>query len=224
MQNRSIATAVAALLLVASISDGVAKRTFVSIHDAPETELCKSTAQAMAELRKDTAKLYGNLMYHTFRDPKRRVAGELQVAGLTFHERHTRTFETVDGKGVSRTYPLDYYRLDIDNIAPVEMVMFSTGGHGAAGEGDTLLILENDVSSAPLPVANEEFGKVVLEIGSYTTTFSGKDFDGAWFIYPFSFQDRNYLLIEGNRETFRSDLVAEVVPGEGVVTRCYFQA
>lgn len=210
-----IVTAVSVLLLFANIA--ASKRRFVPIEDAPETELCKSTAQAMKELRKQAAGLYGK-----FRAPSTRVAGDLQVGGLTFHALHTRTFETVDDQGVSRTYPLGYYLLDIDNTAPVEMITFSTGGHGAAGEGDTLFILEKDVSSAPLPVANEELGKIVLEISSYTTTFQGKDFDGAWFIYPFSFQGRNYLLIEGNRESFSNDLVAEVVAGTGVVIRCYF--
>jgi hypothetical protein len=210
-----IVTAVSMLLLFANIA--ASKRRFVPIENAPETELCKSTAQAMKELRKGTAGLYGK-----FRDPRTRVAGELQVAGLTFHALHTRTFETVDRQGVSRTYARNYYLLDIDNTAPVEMLTFSSGGHGAAGEGDTLSILEKDISSAPLPVANEEFGKVVLEITSYTTTFQGKDFDGAWFIYPFAFQGRNYLLIEGNRERSSNDLVAEVVASAGVVTRCYF--
>jgi hypothetical protein len=210
-----IVTAVSMLLLFANIA--ASKRRFVPIEDAPDTELCKSTAQAMTELRKDFRGLYGK-----FRDPQTRVAGELQVAGLTFHASHTRTFETVDRQAVSRTYARNYYLLDIDNTPPVEMMTYSSGGHGAAGEGDTLSILEKDVSSAPLPVANEELGKVVLEITSYTTSFTGKDFDPAWFIYPFSFQSRNYLLIEGNRGRSGNDLVAEVVAGAGVVTRCYF--
>lgn len=86
--------AVSMLLLFANIA--ASKRRVVPIEDAPETELCKSTAQAMKELRKGFRGLYGK-----FRDPQTRVAGELQVAGLMFHALHTRTFETVDRQGVA---------------------------------------------------------------------------------------------------------------------------
>lgn len=214
---KSIPLLLAIALSVLANGAASANRRFVPIQDAPETELCRSTTQAVAELRKDPAGLYGK-----FRNVDTRAKTDLQVGELTFYAPQTRTFNTVDSTGVSRTYSRNYYLLDVDNTAAVEMIAFSSGGHGAAGEGDTLSILENNISSAPSPVANEEFAKVTLEISSYTTSFSGKDFDGAYFIYPFGFQGRNYLLIEGNRLQFDKDLVAEVVAGPGLVTRCYF--
>jgi hypothetical protein len=216
----ALAAAAFALLVLASASLAQRqKRAYVQIDSAADSELCTSASKAVETLRKDGGGLFGK-----FRDPRTRAASELQVAGLSFHPLQSKTFSTVDDAAVKRTLQVEFYHLDIDNDGSGEMITLVSGGHGAAGDGDTLYILKNDLLEAPQPVRNNEFINVALELGGRTHTFYAKelDFDPAYYLYPFAFEAKNYLLIEGNRATGRKHLVAALVAGAKLETRCYF--
>lgn len=196
------------------------KQRIVQIHDEPESALCTSAAKAVQTLRAQTVdgRLYGE-----FRDPRTRATTEVQAAGLSFYTLRVGKFATVDAHGVKRTLAEAYYLLDLDNDGSEDMVTLVSGGHGPAGDGDTLSMLRNDISSAPQPLPNEAFADVPLEIGGWTNQLYGEHerFDPAYFIYPFAFRGGNYLLLEGNRAPIRY-VVAEIAPEKGIVTRCYF--
>jgi hypothetical protein len=112
--------------------------------------------------------------------------------------------------------------VDIDNVPPAEMITSLRGGHGNAGFGNTLQILNRDLSAARQPIRTEELVNGVLQIGPWEVSFEGRDFDAGYYSYVFSFQGKNYLFIEGNGDRHGKDLVAELVPGVGIETRCYF--
>jgi len=197
------------------------KQAFVQIESDANSELCVAASKAVASLREGATER----LIKRFGDPATRVDGDLKVDGLLFHALQTKQFTTVDDAAVQRTPMVSFYHLDLDNDGSIEMIMLASGGRGPAGEGDTLSMLEHDLVSAPQPVRNEEFVKVALEIGGRTHTFYGKDlqFDPAYFMYPFSFREKNYLLIEGNRAIGdRKHLVVQLVAGGEIRSLCYF--
>lgn len=197
------------------------KHAFVQIENDAGSELCVAASKAVASLRKGAT----DRLIKRFGDPATRVDGDLQVEGLLFHELQTKQFTTVDDAAVQRTPTLSFYRLDLDNDGSIETITLASGGHGPAGEGDTLTLLEHDLVSLPQPMRHDELIKVKLEIGGRTHTFYGKDlqFDPAYFLYPFSFQGKNYLLIEGNRAIAdRKHLVVQLVGAGEIHSLCYF--
>lgn len=209
--------ATALLLSFASFAEWP-KQPYVQIQGAPESELCRSAATAVDSLRNKLGELYG-----TFRDPRTRAQADLAIAGLTFHPVKVQRFTVTDAAGKQRPDDVAYYLLDIDNDGAQDMITLLSGGHGAAGEGDTLFVLEKNLSAAPQPIPRAAFDTVALEIGGRTQAFRTQDggrFDPAYFLYPFAFQGRNYLLVDGNRADDPKHLVVEAVPDNGVVTRC----
>lgn len=208
---------VSAVLFAGSACFAQLKRSYVQIQNAPDTELCISTSKAVQDVRKEAGRLK-----RKFRDRQTSSKSAVQAMGLSFYTLLIKHFVTIDSSAERMSFDLDYYLLDIDNNGSVEMITIVSGGHMAAGEGDTLSILKDDVSSAAQPVPHDALGNVALEIGPLSVRFEGKDFDNGYYIYPFAFQGKNYLLIEGNRDQYRKDLVAELVLGTGIVTRCYF--
>lgn len=223
-EKMKIRVAFAASLLLVAGSACPAQRqkhAFVQIQSDASSELCVAASKAVSRLREGATER----LIKRWGDPATRVDGDLPVEGLLFHSLQTRQFTTVDDAAVQRTPMVSYYRLDLDDDGSVEMITLASGGHGPAGEGDTLTVLEHDLVPAPQPVHNEEFIKVTLEIGGRTHTFYGKDlqFDPAYFMYPFSFQGKNYLLIEGNRAfAERRHLVVRVRAGGEIHSLCYF--
>jgi hypothetical protein len=196
------------------------KQRFVEIRSAPTSEFCGSAAKAVDSLRVKA----GGPLHGMLRDKKTRSTDDVRAMSLTFPVMRTGRFQTADRHGVERTLDVDYYRLDIDNDGDEDMLTLSSGGRGPAGEGDTLFLLNEDVSAASQPMPNEKLADVALEIGGPKTSFydSKGTFSPAYFIYPFSFQGQRYLLIEGNDLRDRRYLVAQLVRGTGVVTRCQF--
>lgn len=196
------------------------KHAYIQIEGDAASQLCVSASNAVRGLREGM----NDRLFAKFRDPRTRSTTDLQVEGLTFHALRTKKFTTVDEAAVERTREVAFYQLDLDNDGSREMITLVTGGHGAAGDGDTLYILENDLVQAPQPVRNDEFIKVRLEIGGRTHSFYGKDltFDPAYYMYPFAFQGKNYLLIEGNRSATRPHFIVALVAEAGISSRCYF--
>src|SRR5688572_26685788 len=136
------------------------KQEYVQINDVPESELCRETSRAVAELRKEIGwpmtKLYGQ----GATQPDRTV-GKLTFAGL-------------------RTSSTTHYQVDIDNTPPVEMIEFVTGGHLATGGGTTLTIRSNDPGGPALvfgPLEVSFTGKA-FDAGyySYPFAFTGKNY------------------------------------------------
>lgn len=208
------------------------KQDSVQIKDTPDSELCRETSRAVVELRREIGwpmtKLYSEGVGQADR----------AVGRLTFPGLHVQSLEFVNGTGTKRTLPLTFYLVDIDNTPPVEMIDFVTGGHLATGGGTTLSIVKNNLSTLPQPIPDRELGNAVLEIGPLEVSFSGKNFDPGYYLYPFGFAGKNYLFVEGNGEQyqppqdeeydpnavrdFAKDAVVELVPGVGLVARCYF--
>jgi hypothetical protein len=199
------------------------KQDYVPIKDTPDSALCRETTRAVAELRDEIGwpmtRLYGQ--------------GEGQpdrtVAQLTFQGLRVQSIEFVNSAGKKRILPLTFYRVDIDNSPPLDMIDFVTGGHLAAGDGTTLTVLGNDLSIARQPIPDRELRNAALVIGPLEVSFRGKDFDAGYYIYPFAFAGRNYLFIEGNGERHgdgdrndSKDAVIELGLGVGIVPRCYF--
>jgi len=218
--KRLFAVSVLLVSMVASIADAAQwpKQRFVQMQSDAKSSLCIAVADALASAPKD---VYGRL-FKKLRDRQTRIEDELPIGKVTFLPPLTRPFKTIDTKGVERTFHVDYYHLDADNDGSAEMLMISSGGRGPAGDGDTLYLLAHDPSSLAQPVPNEIFVDVALEIGGPKLTFYTESgtFDPAYYIYPFAFQDRNYLLLEGNRIEDLKYLVVELVPGTGIVSRC----
>lgn len=196
------------------------KHAYIQIEGDAASELCVSASKAVRGLREDT----NDVLFAKFRDPRTRLSNDMQKEGLTFQALRSRKFTTVDAAAVERSRDEVFYHLDLDNDGSREMITLVTGGHGAAGDGDTLYILENDLDQAPQPVRNDEFIKVRLEIGGRTHSFYGKDltFDPAYYLYPFTFQGKNYLLIEGNNPATRPRFIVALVAESGIQSRCYF--
>jgi hypothetical protein len=210
------------------------KEEYVQINDVPDSELCRETSRAAAELRTEIGwpmtKLYG----HGAAQPDRSV-GKLTFPGL-----RVQSIEFVNGAGNKRTLSMTFYRVDIDNTPPLEMIDFVTGGHLATGGGTTLTVRRNDLSLAPQPIPDRELRDEGLLFGPLEVSFTGKDFDAGYYSYPFAFAGKNYLFIEGNGEAYQTtqdedelydlkaarnaakDAVVELVPGTGLVARCYF--
>ena len=218
--KHSFAVAVLAVLLVAGAAEAAKrpKPVFVQIQHDADSALCMAASDALAAAPKD---VYGRL-FKKLRDRQTRIKDELPVGKVTFLPPLTRAFTTIDAKGVERTIHVDYYHFDANNDGSAEMLTLSSGGRGPAGDGDTLYMLTQDPSRLAQPVPNEIFVDVALEIGGPRVTFYTESgtFDPAYFIYPFDFQDRNYLLLEGNRIEDLKYLVVELVPGTGIVSRC----
>lgn len=214
----SFVTAALVLLFVAGVAEPAQrqKRAYIEIKSEPESELCVSARKAVLGL--------SDGLFAKFRDPRTRSTSDVQVAGLSFPPLQVKTFTTVDDAGTERTPKVSFYHLDLDNNGTAEMITVATGGHGAAGDGDTFSILQQDLLPAPQPVRNDAFIQVALEIGGRTHTFYGKElqFDPAYYMYPLVFQGKNYLLIEGNRPSDRPHLVVELLAGAGIESRCYF--
>ncbi|MBM0107773.1 hypothetical protein JM946_23760 [Steroidobacter sp. S1-65] len=217
-----VVTIALALLLVAGVAAQAQrqKQAYVEIKSEPQTELCVSARQAVHELRDGT----NDGLFAKFRDPRTRSTSDVQVAGLSFPALQAKTFATVDDAATERSREVTFYHLDLDNDGSPEMITVVTGGHGAAGDGDTFSILQHDLLSAPQPVRNDEFIQVALQLGGRTHTFYGKQlqFDPAYYMHPFVFRGKHYLLIEGNRASDRPHLVVELLPGASLETRCYF--
>jgi hypothetical protein len=193
------------------------KQQSVRIKDAPDSVLCRETQRAIAELRDTPDALIARLQ-----DPRTRTTEPVKVQGLTFQPLRTKAFTTVDRQGVQRTDDFDYYLVDIDNVPPAETITSLRGGHGNAGFGNTLQILNRDLSAARQPIRTEELVNGVLQIGPWEVSFEGRDFDAGYYSHIFSFRGRNYLFIEGNGDRHGRDLVAELVLAVGIETRCYF--
>jgi hypothetical protein len=212
-----------ALLLATSTSYADwPKQSFVQIHSDASSELCISSAKAVQALRAESYRM----LEGKFRDRETRAKDDVRLMGLSFPPVREKQFTTIDKRGVQRTFTTAFFEIDIDNDGSDDMIDLVSGGQGPAGEGDTLTILKDNIASARQPLAHETFMNEALEIGRVgTLSFYGKDtaFDPAWFIYPFSFERRNYLLIEGNRTDEAKYLVAELIPGTGIVTRCYLR-
>lgn len=193
------------------------KQPSVRIKDAPDSALCTEAQRAITELRDTPDALIARLQ-----DPRTRATEPVKVQGLTFQPLRTKAFTTVDRQGEQRTNDIDYYLVDIDNVPPAEMITSVRGGHGNAGFGNTLQILNRDLAAARQPIRTEELVNSVLQIGPWEVSFEGRDFDAGYYSHVFSFQGKNYLLIEGNGDRHGKDLVAELVPAVGIETRCYF--
>jgi len=195
------------------------KHAYIQMERDADSELCVSASKAVEGLSEGMS---GSLV-KKFRDPRTRATSDLTVAGLTFYALRTQKFTALDQPAVERVREEELYRLDLDNDGSQEMITLVTGGHGAAGDGDTLYVLANDLLEAPQPVRNDEFINVRLEIGGRTHTFYGKElaFAPAYYMYPFAFRDRNYLLIEGNRAA-RPHYIVALVGEAGIQSRCYF--
>lgn len=209
------------LLLIANAScfaQQWPQQHFVRIQNSPDSALCAAARQAVEQLPKD---VHGRLL-GTLRALKTRINEDLDVAGFTFYAQRTKEFTTTDGR-VERTHPVDYYVVDIDNDGAEDMVTLSSGGYGPAGEGDTLYLLSSNLAEVSAPVAKQSFMDIELEIGGPKIKFYGKDLDfsPAYFIYPFAMGEKRYLLMESNRVDIKY-LVAELVPGTGLTTHCYF--
>lgn len=218
---RLAAVACALLLPVGATSAAQRqKHVYVQIENQADSGLCTSARQAVQAIGEDT--IHG--LFEKLRDSNTPSSTAVQVSGMSFHPLQTEEFKTVNDAGTQRTRQVAFYHLDVDNDGAKEMVTVVTGGHGAAGEGDTFYVLKNDLTSVQQPVRRAEFTQVSLEIGGRTHTFYGKDVDfaPAWYLYPFAFEDKNYLLIEGNRAGDRKHLVVALVAGAGLQTRCYF--
>jgi hypothetical protein len=215
--KRRLARSTIALLAVASPACFAEwpKQSYVEIRHAPQSELCASTSKVIQRERKDP----NGSLFNKFRQLD--ISGDTEILGLTFYAQKRQQITTVGPKGDELSNLHQFYLLDIDNNGSRDMVMLYSGGLGAAGDGDVLEVLEGDPSSAPQPVPRQLFMDIALRIGAWHTTFVGKDDDPASYIYPFAFHGRNYLLLEGNRRKGRY-IVAELVPGTGVVTHCYF--
>lgn len=196
------------------------KHAYIQIEGDAASELCVSASNAVRGMREGM----NDPLFAKFRDPRTRLTSDLEMEGLTFQVPRSRKFTTVDQAAVERSREEVFYQLDLDNDGSREMITLVTGGHGAAGDGDTLYILENDLDQAPQPVRNEEFIKVRLEIGGRTHSFYGKDlsFDPAYYMYPFAFRGKNYLLIEGNNAATRPHFIVALVTEAGIQSRCYF--
>jgi hypothetical protein len=195
------------------------KQRFVQIQNEPASGLCASAAKAVQTVRKEA----DGRLFNKFRASSTRISKDTAILGLTFYAQRTQKIAVLNRKGVERTNVWDYYLLDIDNNGSTEMVTLASGGLGAAGDGDTLSVLNSDPSSGHPPVPIQAFMDVALEIGPLQTSFQGRDdFDPGYYIYPFAFKEKNYLLLEGNRWKDARVVVAELVPSTGIVTRCYF--
>ena len=194
------------------------KQRSVRIKDVSESsELCRETRRAVTELSDTPDGLLTRLQ-----DPRTRETEAVKVMRLTFYPLRTKAFTTVGRNGAQQTNNFDYYLVDIDNVPPVEMITSSRGGYGNAGFGNTLDILKRDLSVVREPVRTEELASAALKIGPWEVSFEGRDFDAGYYIYLFSFRDKNYLLIAGNGDQYGKHLVAELVSTVGIETRCYF--
>lgn len=194
---------------------------FIRIENSPDDAVCIATKSTISNVQKDQAgSLYGVLRNRQIKVPFSLVVGE-----LSFHAFETNSFTVVQGK-VSRQRISSYYTLDISNSGVVRTVELVAGGYKGASEGggDILWVYGSSWVNAPKPIDANVLADIVLEIGYRTFTFykDGADFSFKYYIYPFQFKTKNFLLIESNVGSPRKYAVAEVAEDFKVATRCSF--
>lgn len=197
------------------------QREFVFINSGPNDAVCIATKSAISNTRKDQAgSLYGLLRNQQVKAPY-----SLVVEEINFHAFNTGSFSVVQNKTLKQMIS-SYYTLDINNSGVVRTVELVAGGYKGASEGggDTLWVYKNSWADAPQPIDHGLLANVVLEVGYRKFTFykAGLDFSFKYYIYPFRYKDKNFLLIESNVGSPRSYVVVEVAADFKISTRCSF--
>jgi hypothetical protein len=200
---------------------GRVQQTFVKINSSPNDVVCVATKNAIDNIERDQAgSLYGLLRSQKTKSPYNLAVGEVE-----FYSFETKSFAVMQNKKLEQRTS-SYYTLDVANNGIVRTVELVAGGYRDIGEGggDVLWVYRSSWAHALPPIDKNTLTDVVLEIGYRTVTFFKEDYDFSfkYYIYPFRFKGRNFLLVESNIGSPRKYIVVVVAEDFNISTRCNF--
>jgi hypothetical protein len=220
-------------------------RDRVEIRNFPEKELCVATKSAVDSMERDK---YGvairALPSRMKRNPDESeisalplrsysTADSLQeeknftVKNLIFYADKASSIEFIRD-GIKRKMMEKYYLIDIDNDGSLDLIEALNGsiaGFGVLWLGDSIAIYEKVWIFEDRPVLFDSMN-IKKEIHAFNREFSFPSIRDEYFIAPFHFAQKNYLLFERNG-VYRKNAdfifwVGELLPDGKLITHCHF--
>ncbi len=132
----------------------------------------------------------------------------------------------VEKQGGVSVRQVSYYTLDLDNSGHPRTVEIVAGSYAEVdeGDGDIFWIYGEAWAGSEKNVSFDQV-REAIELGYRNLAFIGgvKDFSYKYYLYPFFFSGKNYILIESSSvESSPRYIVAELVENKFLVLRCSF--
>jgi hypothetical protein len=209
---------------------------FIELRNFPESKLCMAVRDAVGSIKKDGQGLkIMTLPFRNYSILKKDVKDDFPVKEINFYAYRVYPVKAIfvfkrewGDEEVEMDWSIGHYLIDIDNDGVRDLIEITGDKYGEYGAGNTMKtyqkvwIFDNKparIDSMPLKTIIDPWNSVFF---SQTMGFSN-EIKGAYYIAPFSFAQKNYLLFESN-EDYAGKLfwVGELLPDGKPVTHCYF--
>ena len=214
----------------------------IIVENHPERPVCKATAAVLPTLKKIDGFGLGRIKPFKFNEVNKKFQ---QFGLLYFYTMRSVPRDILLADGQILYSGFDYFFIDITNSDREYFIQWISNDLGRAGSGDLLRIHDKNLLNYPDPIAVKElydhlFIKFGFTLGDGGVTIVGKVsdqqsskgplhiegsiFSANYYIFPFFFSEKNYLLLVSNQQMngeFRF-IVTELKEDKSILTHCYF--